>query len=74
MYMSDIGTKFPFLLHNQPWAALNAAPSEAESVKQVQTLGYQEEFFLQSNSIMSGVIYDNKFMLMLNIDVCGYMG
>lgn len=37
MHISDIGTNFPFLLHNQPWAALTAAPNEAESVKQAKT-------------------------------------
>lgn len=33
-YMSEMGTKLPFLLHNQPWAALSAAPRDAESVEQ----------------------------------------
>lgn len=30
-YMFEIGTNAPSLLHNHPWAALNAAPNEAES-------------------------------------------
>ena len=37
-YRSAIGTKLPFWLHSQPWAALNAPPSEAESVNQIQRL------------------------------------
>lgn len=30
-YMQEMGTKLPSSLHSQPWAALSAAPSEAES-------------------------------------------
>lgn len=30
-YMDKIGTKLPFLLHSHPWAALSAAPRDAES-------------------------------------------
>lgn len=33
IYISEMGTNFPFWLHNQPWAALKAAPREAESVE-----------------------------------------
>jgi hypothetical protein len=32
--MLEMGTKLPFSLHSQPWAALNAAPREAESVRE----------------------------------------
>jgi hypothetical protein len=30
-YKHEMGTKLPDALHNHPWAALSAAPSEAES-------------------------------------------
>jgi hypothetical protein len=30
-YKHEMGTKLPAALHNQPWAALSAAPSETES-------------------------------------------
>lgn len=35
-YKHEKGTKVPFVLHSQPWAALNAAPRDAESVKGVK--------------------------------------
>ncbi|GJZ26612.1 hypothetical protein Tco_0570865 [Tanacetum coccineum] len=30
LYMKEIGTKLPLLLHSQTWAALNTTPNEAE--------------------------------------------
>lgn len=33
LYKNEMGTKLPFLLHSQPWAALKAAPRDAESVR-----------------------------------------
>lgn len=52
MYMHDIGTKSSFLLHNQPWAALNAAPREAESVEQDYIFhDLNENFILNSMRI-----------------------
>jgi len=36
MYISDMGIKLPFLLQSKPWAALSAAPSEAESVTKLK--------------------------------------
>ena len=33
LYMEEIDTKLPLLLHSQPWVALNAAPNEAESAQ-----------------------------------------
>jgi hypothetical protein len=38
MYMQEMGTKPPSLLHSHPWAALSAAPSEAESVPKTSAI------------------------------------
>lgn len=47
-YKHEKGTKVPFLLHSQPWAALNAAPREAESVKGVKEEENKAESFHQA--------------------------
>lgn len=46
LYKHAIGTKLPFLLHSQPWAALNAAPRDAESANQVTGLLHQKRIVL----------------------------
>lgn len=48
LYKNEMGTKLPFLLHSQPWAALKAAPRDAESVrgkkkKMIQRLIHQAQ-------------------------------